>query len=90
MGAVNNGSHISIFEERRPASMKLKKYSVNGDVRWYKPGDEPAGAVRVVKKAVVATKVEAVEPAPVEPVEAPKAKARRKPANKSKKVEANK
>lgn len=70
--------------------MKLKKYSVNGDVRWYKPGDEPAGAVRVVKKAVVATKVEAVEPAPVEPVEAPKAKARRKPANKSRKAGANK
>lgn len=92
MGAVNNGSHISIFEKRRSASMKLKKYSVNGDVRWYVPGDEPAGAIRVVKKAVVATKVEAVEPAPVEPVEAPKpeAKARKKPANKSRKAGANK
>ena len=67
--------------------MKLKKYSVNGDIRWYEEGTQPGGAVLVAKKKAIVKPV-----IKDEPVEAPKVetKARKKPANKSRKAGANK
>lgn len=64
----------------------MKKYSVNGNLRWFEEGTQPEGAVLVTKKAVVKPVIKD------EPVEAPKVetKARKKPANKSRKAGANK
>lgn len=64
----------------------MKKYSVNGNLRWFEEGTQPEGAVLVTKKAVVKLAIKD------EPVEAPKVetKARKKPANKSRKAGANK
>ena len=58
----------------------MKIYNINGDLRWYADGDAPAGAVLHSKKKTV------------EPVEAPvvETKAKKKPANKSRKAGANK
>lgn len=67
--------------------MKMKKYFVNGDLRWFAEGTQPEGAVPATKKkAAVKPSVKA------EPVEAPKVetKARKKPANKARKAGANK
>ena len=38
----------------------MKKYIVDGSLRWYKPGTEPANAIPVVKKKVVEKPIEKV------------------------------
>lgn len=67
--------------------MKMKKYSVNGNLRWFEEGTAPEGAVLITKnKGIVKPVIKD------EPVEAPKVetKARKKTANKSRKAGANK
>lgn len=71
----------------------MKRYSVNGNLRWFAEGDQPADAVLVTAKKTVPVKVEKTEPEKKEePVEAPKVetKAKRKPANKARKAGADK
>ena len=71
----------------------MKKYIVDGSLRWYEPGTEPANAIPVGKKKAVEKPIEKVEPVePAEPVEAPvvETKAKKKPANKARKAGANK